>query len=499
LNHFDWDAASGALEPFGGEPVSLRVKKTGLPFYDALRLYGAVELYVGLREDVEIHDAGNNWEIKGKRRMNSIQNKDRDALRQILQQFGRKTPKPDEYLPGLRGSILNDEPFDDEHSFLAEKAFVGFDSVLKTGVRGISASSYETLQTGQTSKRECKAEIPLNEGLLAYTGKKRSENLADIMFLPIFEGKIDLSKVVSPLRAWIGIPNALCAQALMLLALKSSLFAEGYQDRLSAVVYNTNLDSRTNYNYSGVVNVSSTAIGKIRSPKFVYHIYKVFRNLVRNAWDRGKTNALTQHALAMAYWLMQPTGAHLSSMITSQEVLKRGVKSKAGDHYIEQTLFKDKEKNYVKEVFEMSYRSWTGDHEAVRKLARAVASGIHWARGQDEKGNWLPYEDQRKNWYNEVVMLRSAPTAKVFIERAMIFIEQGHKKNSKVGTVQRDEAFDPALVFKSIGEGRSSFETFRDLFRMYLVQESTYTGGSIGKTKDENTAVENKNVVEKEV
>ena len=44
LNNFDWGVASGALEKFGGEPVSLRVKKTGLPFYDALRMYGAIEL-----------------------------------------------------------------------------------------------------------------------------------------------------------------------------------------------------------------------------------------------------------------------------------------------------------------------------------------------------------------------------------------------------------------------------------------------------------------------
>jgi hypothetical protein len=51
---------------------------------------------------------------------------------------------------------------------------------------------------------------------------------------------------------------------------------------------------------------------------------------------------------------------------------------------------------------------------------------------------------------------------------------EGHRKHSQVGTTHRDEAFDPSALLSSLGKNRSSFEEFRDLFRMYLVQESTY-------------------------
>lgn len=122
----------------------------------------------------------------------------------------------------------------------------------------------------------------------------------------------------------------------------------------------------------------------------------------------------------------------------------------------------------------MTYGNWNGDHESVRKLARAVASGISWARGRDEHGKWLEDKEQRKNWYNEVTMLRSAPSAKTFRERVMILIEQGHREHGQIGTAHRDEDFDPEALFSSIGTNRSEFEKFRDLFRMYLVQESTY-------------------------
>jgi hypothetical protein len=56
---FDWSAVVSDLKDFGGEQIVLHIPKTGLPFFDALRLYGAIDLYVGLREDVYIHDNGN--------------------------------------------------------------------------------------------------------------------------------------------------------------------------------------------------------------------------------------------------------------------------------------------------------------------------------------------------------------------------------------------------------------------------------------------------------
>lgn len=117
----------------------------------------------------------------------------------------------------------------------------------------------------------------------------------------------------------------------------------------------------------------------------------------------------------------------------------------------------------------MSYGNWSGDHNAVRKFARAIASAIYQARMIDKKTR----DEQNKVWYDEVVMLRSAPTAKAFIERAMILLEQGKRENQFIASVGNKEDFDPSALFASIGDSRSEFETFRDLFRMYLVQEST--------------------------
>jgi hypothetical protein len=467
VSAFDWSTATTALHNFGGEPATLYIEKTGLPFYDALRLYGAIDLYIGLREDVTIEDTGIRWKVAGRRRPKFMDGRDVAFLNRIKEQFGRrKNPNSEEYCKKMYSYLVNAKSFRDEKPFPADKAFVKLDSTLQAGIRGISAANYETLQTGQTSKKECKAMIPLSEGLLAFAGKKRTENVSRIYFLPVFEGRIDLSKVVSPLRMR-GSPNVLCTQALMLLALKTSLFAEGYQDRLTSVVYNTDFGSRNAFNFSGIIKISSTAIGKIRSPDLVSHAYRTFGGLVSSAWSQGKTNDLTSAAMGMAYWLMQPVSKHLSSMITAQERLYKDKGAKSTLFYIQNKNYA----NHVKEIFEMTYGNWTGDHEAVRKLARAVASGIYWARGSDKHDD---YKEQRKNWYDEATMLRSAPSAKTFIERVMILIEQGHREHGQIGTAHRDEDFDPKALLDSIGTNRSEFETFRDLFRMYLVQESTY-------------------------
>jgi hypothetical protein len=473
VNSFNWSEAAAVLAGFGGKPIILHVPKTGLPFYDTLRLYGAIDLYIGLREDVLIHDAGTHWKIQGHSRENQLRGKDISAFRQV---WKKKKPVAEDYCSQLRSSLASGTIFQDKFSAPANKAFVGLDATLQSGIRGISAASYDTLRSGETSKRACLADIPLSEGLLAFVGKKRMESLANIVFLPIFEGKVDFSKVISPLRAWLGIPNALCAQALALLALRTSLFVDGYQDRFTAVVYNTTFASRKGFNYSGLITIDSTAIGKMTSSEVVAHTYRIFRALVSKAWTRqGQSTELTTKALDMTYWLMQPLGKHLSSMITSQEQLRRGIER--GDRCIRQpTLFDHKDPNYVREVFEMTYGGWEGDHEAVRKLAKAVASAIQWARGRDSNGNWLKPAEQRKNWYDEVVMLRSAPSAKAFIERVMILVEQGHREHGQIGTAHRQEDFDPKALLESVGNDRTNFEAFRDLFRMYLVQESTYRG-----------------------
>lgn len=459
MMNFDWSEASSVLQDFGGKPVTLYIPKTGLPFFDVLRLYGAIDLYIGLREDVAIHDAGNEWEVTGRQRAHLLEGRDVGTFKQV---WDKKKPDAGEFCDFLRSHIF-ERHFSSDSYFIEGKK--SYDSILQTGVRGIAAYSYETLQTGQTSKPECKADIPLGQGMLAFAGGKRTESLGNILFLPVFEGQIDLSKVVSPLRAWLGLPNVICSQALALLSLKSSLFSEGYEKRLSSVVFNTNLGSQRSDNYSGLISIKSTAIDKIETADFAVHIHRIFRILVRKAWNKQgreyKATEFAPDALAMAYWLMQPVGKHLSSMITSQERLLK-VKG-----YYQQIFIKPE---YVKEVFGMSYGDWKGDHEAVRKFARTVASAIYSARQRKEDDK----SKKGKVWYDEVVMLRSAPTAKAFIERALILVEQGHKEYSRIGTAHKDEAYDPSKLFDSIGKDRSEFETFRDLFRMYLIQESTY-------------------------
>ena len=452
---FDWSNASSTLQHFGGKPVTLYVQKTGLPFFDVLRLYGAIDLYIGLREDVTIHDAGNEWEVAGRQRAHLLKDRDVGTFKQV---WNKRKPDAKKFCDSLRSHISERHLSSDDYFIEGKKSY---DSTLQTGIRGIAAYSYETLQTGQTSKPECKANIPLGQGMLAFAGEKRTESLGNILFLPIFEGQIDLSKVVSPLRAWLGLPNVICSQTLALLSLKSSLLGEGYEERLSAVVFNTNLGSQRSDNYSGLISIKSTAINKIKTADFAAHLYRMFRILVSKAWNKQgreyKATEFAPDAIAVAYWLLQPVGKHLSSMITSQERLKE-----IGNQYV----FTKPE--YVKEVFDMSYGDWKGDHEAVQRFAKAVASAIYFARqskaDKSEKG---------KVWYDEVVMLRSAPSPRAFCERALILLEQGHREHGQIGTVHREEDYDPSALIASIGEGRD-FETFRDLFRMYLIQESTY-------------------------
>ncbi len=471
---FNWHAASTMLKDFGGKQISLTVPKTGMAFFDALRLYGAIDLYVGLREDVFIHDAGAAWEVNGKARSSRLAGRDVKALRQVLAGWKRKNPKPDAYCPLVRESLEQGKALPPEKPGPATKAFKGLDAALQSGVRHIAAADYNTLQGGQTSESTCcVAEIPLADGLLGFAGKKRVHaGVGDFLFLPIFEGQIDLSRVVSPLRAWVRTPNVTCAQALALLALRTSLFAEGYQDRLTAVAFNTAFHGQRSDNYSGVVAIASTAVGQVKSAALAGDLYQVLRALAGLAWTRRGATDLVPDALAMAHWLLHPLPKHLSSFITSQERLRRARKAQ---------IFR--KPDHVKEVFTMTFGSWQGDHTAARKFAKAVASGIYFSRMADKE------PDQRqKAWYDEVTMLRSSPSAKAFIERAMILIEQGHREHSQVGTIHRDEAFDPSALFSSLGKDRSSFEEFRDLFRMYLVQESTYqvkeeAGESAGDTE----------------
>jgi hypothetical protein len=416
---------------------------------------------VGVREDVFIRDAGNAWEVSGRARRNRLADRDLKALRQVLRGWNRKNPKPETYCALVRDSLEKNKPLPAEKPGPATKAFKGLDAALQAGIRHTAASDYSTLQGGQASESTCcVAQVPLADGLLAFAGKKRVQGgVGDVVFLPVYEGEIDLSRVVSPLRVWIDTPNVTCAKAFMLLALRSSLFAEGYHDRLTAVAFNTSFDSRKRDNHSGVIGIASTAIGRIRTGKLTSHLHRVFGALARGAWKRGRATSLVPDALTMAHWLMHPLPKHLSSFITTQERRRRDRQPQ---------VFVNSE--YVREVFEMSVANRSGDHEAVQKFAKAVASGIYYARMVPAKKRG---DDPQKAWYDEVTMLRSASSPKAFRERALILIEQGHRERSLVGTKHWEQAYDPPSILASMGKG-SSFEEFRDLFRMYLVQASTY-------------------------
>lgn len=471
-----WAKITQALSGFGGEPISLTVHKSGLPFLDALQLYGALDLYIGVREDISINDRGDSWHVTARRRAGSVRDRDRRAFQNV---WKKVKPSAEQYCAMLRARVIENRPTEKDLWVDARQALSGLDSALQAGVRGVAASRYETLQTSQTSDRVCIADLPLSQGVLAYAGKRRVGRVGEITFLPIFQGPIDLSKVVSPLRvvnpfgASLVVPNVLCAQTLALLALRSSLLGEGYADQLSQVVFNTNLPGQRSDNYSGTVSIRSTAIGKMRSGDFVEQVYRTFKGLVQSAWRRrGREYDATEFApdaICSAYWLMQPVPKHLSGMVLSIERMHaRGM-----SHFLHGS-------DEINEVFNMSYRGWNGDYEALRKLARAVASGIYQARMAEElrpEKPGAPDEKRkaaRKAWYDEVTMLRSAPSLNSFFERALILIEQGHREHDGVGTDSRNEAFDPAAVTSNTTV--ENFEAFKTLFRMYLVQESTYRG-----------------------
>ena len=472
---FDWPIASDALDGFGGELILLRVPKSGLPFFDALQLYGAIDLYIGLREDVRIHDAGNEWQVEGRCRKERLEGRDERILRQVRK--GNLKPKlkrglnDKEYCQALRSSLCCDhgsQGFEDTlHQ--ANGPFSGFDSAMQSGIRGVAAAFYETMQSGQSTAADCIAKVPLSQALLALAGKRRTEAVGDILFLPVFEGPIDLSKVVSPVRAWLATPNAICAQALMLLALKTSLFAEGYQDRLRSVIYNKQV-KKGDFAYSGQIEISATAVGRMNSPSFASHVHRVFRALVHRAWT-GKEAELVPDALAMTHWLMQPVAKNLSGMITSQEKLKaKGY----------QQMFTKSE--FVKEVSAMTYGECRDDAGNIHMFARAVARAIYYARMESS-------DDPAKRWYDEVATLRSAPNDKAFFNRALNLIELGHRENTFVGT-EEAERFDACELLKSAG---NDFETFRDIFRMYLIQESRPRRGvAVAGPSPEPTAEENR-------
>lgn len=440
---------SSALKGFGGEDLKLYVIKTGLPFYDALCLYGAIDLYIGLRDDVVIRDCGDRWKVEGRVRSNRIHDRAEKLLR--LTHKGSK-PAPAAFCAEVRqhlqaGRMLAKQ--NDPADFLKEE-LTKLEPALQSGIRGLSAADYGSMNS--SSNARCKTKARLSERLLAYGGAARIERIGDLKFLPIFEGPIDLVKIVSPLRAWTAVPNPLCAQALMLLTLKTALWAEGYGHSLSALTYSK--AGRGSFNYSGIIQIDSTAVGQIEDSDLCSRLYNVFRQMITKGWPRGqKPTQIAVHTVAVAEWLMQPSRKTLGPMIGAQEFLYQ-------QNYIPFLIVP----NNVKEVFRMTYPERKIDHEAVRALAKAASSAIY-VTGKGEA-------DPRKHWYNEVVALRNAPDKQAFRRRALTLIEQSRTKDDFIGTAWRRENFDPARLLESMGEDRVSFEEFRDCFRMYLIQES---------------------------
>lgn len=447
MPEFDWNKARNGLRGFGGDPLVLRVHKTGMPFYDALRLYGAIDLYIGTRGDVSIRDLGDRWEASGRSRPERLRGRDIAAFEAVHE---KKTPKSNEFCERLRRAILSgarisrtedpgqEVPTDDQDRTL--------DPALQSGIRGLSAAEYDSMNS--SSKSQCKATVPLSDAVIAYAGLRRTEGVGEIQFLPVFEGEIDLGKIVSPLHAWLAVPNPLCAQVLMLLSLKTALWSEGYEKRLSGVVYSKKTQ-RTSFNYSGIVRIDSTAIGLIDDAAFCGLLYRVFRRMLTRSWKSKKATEMATHTFAVAEWLMQPTPGSLRGMIGAQEfLLKSG----------EPPFLVDRDN--VRKVFEMTYPDRKIDYEAVRQLAKTASSAIKKLGPREDDAK------RRKHWYNEVVALRNSPNKESFRHRVLTIIEQGRAENSWI------EAFDPASLLDSMGDDRPGFEEFRDCFRMYLIQES---------------------------
>lgn len=476
MSAFDWGSATQSLESFGGREKTLRVPKTGLAFFDVLRLYGAIEMYLGLSGEITITDAGHEWQAKGKARDARLKSATDAAT--VLNKGAKLSKNQIKAITNLLLAIEGNTAWPVEETRNLSTPLDNTDSTLKDGVRDHAALRYVGLATGEGRK----SKIGFVDALLAFASQERIQKVRkynrkakeEICFIPVFEGLVDFSKVISPLRITERPINALWAQGLVLLSLQTSLFAEGFADKLSAVVFNTDFDSQSNYNFSGLISIRSTAIGRrdnngqfILPKKCVSHLHHVFLCLVRSVTSINAKPYFTEDAFAYAYWLMQPERPqHLGSLLTAVE---RQVRDGREHLLLARKRGESEFQTYTKEIFDMTYNNWNGDHQAVRKLARAVASGIWVARQKKQNTN----ADKGKAWYDEVTMLRSAPTAKAFFERALILIEQGHRENSFIGTAANDENFDVAALQESIGKDRRAFETFRDLFRMYLIQEST--------------------------
>src|SRR5581483_8415113 len=75
-------------------------------------------------------------------------------------------------------------PASGESFHQASGSFAKLDPLLQSGIRGKAASAYETLQSGNSGADACNAMLPLFDGILAVAGKRRTETVGDLVFLP---------------------------------------------------------------------------------------------------------------------------------------------------------------------------------------------------------------------------------------------------------------------------------------------------------------------------
>ncbi|HDN26632.1 MAG TPA: hypothetical protein ENG03_05970, partial [Thioploca sp.] len=146
MSAFDWSTAADTLQDFGGESTMLHIPKTGLPFFDTIRLYGAIDLYIGLREDVYIHDEGATWRVNSLTRKNLIEGKKETAVTLLKE---KPISKRDwKWLKYLDDALENKSRWPITPMRNLKSPLRNPDSALRDGVRNQAASKYSGLETG---------------------------------------------------------------------------------------------------------------------------------------------------------------------------------------------------------------------------------------------------------------------------------------------------------------------------------------------------------------
>jgi hypothetical protein len=451
-----WEVSEHIKNSFLRPNETLFVHKTGLPFYDTMRLYGAIELYLGLSHRVAIQDEGVRWRIDGIKNKLVLDNVVQTVTDKIINDGNNRAQKTDAIVEDLNHMLKNcfSQSLSKAQQNLskAKKPIETPDPALQQGIRDDAALLYNDMKTSAPVKPY----LPISDLVLVYAGQKRIEQSGAILFLPVFEGEIDLSRVISPLRIYIRrnkeySPSLQCHHALVLLALKTSLFSDGYAARLSAVVYKTDFPGQRSDNRSGLVSIEPTVVGHSDNRECISAVYTALKNIMVETLINDQKKMVNE-MIGIAQWVLEPSSQTVAPLITAQE---RFISVKKWRKYVFIHTAQ-----IVKEVFTMSHNvKWEGRHyEAVKGFAQATSRAIWTARmsGANDKG---------KAWYGEVAALRNASSWDTFRHQVLTLMEQGKKENDWIG-IRDKESWDPQIL----EESAKDFESFRDIFRMYLIQ-----------------------------